>query len=142
MQYKYDALDNRIERTEDSNGDGNVDVTARFGYDGANVWADLDGSNGLTYRRLFGPSIDDPVARITAAGTVVWYLLDYQNSVIGMVDSAGTSLGPITYDGFGNILTNTTGVNDDRYGFTSREWDSSLSLQYNRARYYDPNSGK
>ncbi len=142
VQYKYDALGNRIERTEDSDGNGTVDVTQRFGYDGANVWADLDGSNGLTYRRLFGPSIDDPVARITAAGTVVWYLLDYQNSVIGMVDSTGSSLGSISYDGFGNVLTNTTGVNGDRYGFTSREWDSSVSLQYNRARYYDPNLGK
>ena len=142
VQYKYDALGNRIERTEDSDGNGTVDVTQRFGYDGANVWADLDGSNGLTYRRLFGPGIDSPVARITAAGTVVWYLLDYQNSVIGMVDSTGTSLGSITYDGFGNILTNTTGVNGDRYGFTSREWDSSVSLQYNRRRYYDPNLSK
>ncbi len=81
-------------------------------------------------------------ARITAAGTVVWYLLDYQNSVIGMVDSTGSSLGSISYDGFGNMLTNTTGVNGDRFGFTSREWDSSVSLQYNWARFYDPNLGK
>jgi RHS repeat-associated protein len=142
VQYKYDALDNRIERTEDSDGDGNVDITERFGYDGQNVWADLNTNNNITYRRLFGPGVDEPVARITAAGTVVWYLLDYQNSVIGMVDSTGSSLGSITYDGFGNVLTNTIGVNGDRYGYTSRESDSAVSLQFNRARYYDPAIGK
>jgi RHS repeat-associated protein len=72
----------------------------------------------------------------------VWYLTDYQHSVIGMVDSTGSSLGSLTYDGFGNVLTNTTGVNGDRYGFTSRELDSVTGLQYNWARYYDPALGK
>jgi RHS repeat-associated protein len=142
VQYKYDALGNRLERTEDSDGNGSVDVTDRFGYDGANVWADLTGANGLNYRRLFGEGVDNPVARITPAGTVVWYLTDYQNSVIGMVDYLGASLGSKTYDGFGNILTNTLGANDDRFGFTSREWDLAVSLQYSRARYYGPGLGK
>jgi len=54
VQYKIDALGNRIERTQDSDGNGTIDVTDRFAYDGANVWADLNGSNGLNYRRLFG----------------------------------------------------------------------------------------
>jgi RHS repeat-associated protein len=142
VQYKYDALGNRIERTEDSDGNGSTDVTQRFGYDGANVWADLDGSSGLTYRRLFGQGVDNPVARVTAAGTVVWYLTDHQHSVIGMVDYLGASLGAITYDPYGNILTDSTGVNADRFKYTAREWDSSVKLQYNRARYFDPGIGK
>src|SRR3954469_17361472 len=41
VDYKYDALGNRIERTLDGDGNGSVDTTERFGYDGENVWADL-----------------------------------------------------------------------------------------------------
>jgi len=142
VAYKYDALGNRIERTEDSNGDGNVDITERYGYDGANVWADLDGTNALTNRRLFGIGVDTPIVRVSAAGVEAWYLRDYQNSVTQLVDSTGATLGKITYDGFGNIVTDTTGANGDRFKFTSREWDSVVKLQYNRARYYDPSLGK
>jgi RHS repeat-associated protein len=30
----------------------------------------------------------------------------------------------------------------DRYKYTAREWDTAISLQYNRARYYDPTIGR
>jgi RHS repeat-associated protein len=51
-------------------------------------------------------------------------------------------IGRISYDGFGKIVSDTTGASADRYKYTGREWDSVVSLQYNRARYYDPAIGK
>jgi len=34
------------------------------------------------------------------------------------------------------------GVVDELFGYTSREWDSDVGLQYNRARWYDPAAGR
>ena len=48
----------------------------------------------------------------------------------------------ITYDGYGNVLTETNASFGDRYKFTAREFDSATGLQYNRARYYDPTIGR
>src|SRR5262245_9559762 len=59
-----------------------------------------------------------------------------------MVNASGTVLGRISYDGFGKIVSDTTGGSGDRHKYTGREWDSALALQYNRARYYDPTIGK
>jgi RHS repeat-associated protein len=56
------------------------------------------------------------------------------------------------YDAFGNTIaeTNASGaaipVTDtalaQMYGFTGREFDKETGLQYNRARYYDPSTGR
>jgi RHS repeat-associated protein len=116
-------------------------TTIRYAYDGDNAWADMDGSNNLATRRLFGPGADNPVVKISSAGVVVWYLLDYQNSVIGMVNSSGASLGSVTYDGFGKALTNTLGTNADAYMFQGARRDTDTGLDYHDARWYDPNTG-
>jgi RHS repeat-associated protein len=142
VTYSYDALGNRIQRTVDPDGDGDVDETDRFGVDNGNVWVVMDGSNNFGSRRLFGPDVDQVMARVTNGGTVAWYLTDYQNSVTVMVDGSGTVQDRITYDGFGKIVTETAPTFGDGYKYTGREWDASAQLQYNRARYYDPNLGK
>ena len=46
------------------------------------------------------------------------------------------------YDGFGNLLNETNPANGDRFKFTGREYDATTGLQYNRARYYDPSTGR
>ena len=48
----------------------------------------------------------------------------------------------IDYDGYGNILGETNPSASDRYLFTGREFDRVTGLQYNRARYYDPTTGR
>jgi RHS repeat-associated protein len=136
VTYTTDALGHLIERDASSG-----QQTIRYAYDGDNAWADMDGSNNLATRRLFGLGADNPVVKISAAGVVVWYLLDYQNSVIGMVNSSGTSLGGVTYDGFGKVLTNTLGGNADAYMFQGARRDSATGLDYHDARWYDPTTG-
>jgi RHS repeat-associated protein len=136
VTYTTDALGHLIERDASSG-----QQTIRYAYDGDNAWADMDGSNNLATRRLFGPGADNPVAKISAAGVVVWYLLDYQNSVIGMVNSSGTSLGSVTYDGFGKTLTNTLGSYADAYMFQGARRDADTGMDYHDARWYDPNTG-
>jgi RHS repeat-associated protein len=81
-------------------------------------------------------------ARITASGTVAWYLTDRLGSVRVLTDSTGAVIDLINYDGFGNIISESNAANSDRYLFTGREFDRVTGLQYNRARYYDPTTGR
>jgi hypothetical protein len=55
LDYKYDALENRIEKDVTANS---VVTVTRFAVDGGNVWADLNNSNVLQTRRLFLDNVD------------------------------------------------------------------------------------
>ena len=77
-------------------------------------------------------------ARVFSNGTVAWYLKDYQNSTVVMVDGSGVVQDRIAYDGFGNILSETNSSFGDRFKYTGREWDAVTGLQYNHERYYYP----
>jgi len=138
--FQYDVFGNRIQE-DYTNGMAPTQVT-RFAYDGENIWADLDGTNSLVMRRLFLNTVDSVTARITASGTVAWYLADRQGSVRVLVDSTGAVIDRINFDGFGNIISESNAAESDRYLYTGREFDRATGLQYNRARYYDPATGR
>ncbi|MFO0852428.1 MAG: RHS repeat-associated core domain-containing protein [Gemmataceae bacterium] len=89
---------------------------------------------------MFGGGIDQPLARV-AAGQAGWYLTDIRGSVRAVTDGSGAVTGTREYAPFGAI-TATAGAGLDRYAWTGREWDSTLGLQYNRARVYDPGAGR
>ena len=83
------------------------------------------------------------MARIsTSGGIAAWYLTDRLGSVRDLTDATGAVQDTITYDGYGNVLSETNPSFGDRYKFTAREFDSATGLQYNRARYYDPTIGR
>ena len=73
---------------------------------------------------------------------MAWYLTDRLGSVSVLTDATGAVIDRIFYDGFGNILSETNPSDSDRYLFTGREFDRVTGLQYNRARYYDPTTGR
>ena len=73
---------------------------------------------------------------------MAWYLTDAQGSVRVVASSTMTPLDTITYDGFGNITGQTNAAESGRYLYTGREWDKTLGLQDNRARWYDPKTGR
>ncbi|MFQ3594036.1 MAG: RHS repeat-associated core domain-containing protein, partial [Gemmataceae bacterium] len=81
-------------------------------------------------------------ARVAAGGTTAWYLRDNINSVRQVVSPTGTVLDAVTYDSFGNILSETNPANGDRFKYTGREYDAELGIYYYRARYYDPATGR
>jgi RHS repeat-associated protein len=139
--YVYDVYGNRIETDVWTQASGTVTVT-RMAYDGQNAWADLDAGNALLTRRLYGDGVDQLLARITGGtgGTAGWYLTDHLGAVRNVTDGTGALAGTLSYDPFGNALTNTGST--DRYQFTAREFDSVTGLQYNRARYYDAATGR
>jgi RHS repeat-associated protein len=141
IDYKYDALGQRVER--DVTIGGNTTIQ-RYGYDDqGNVWADLDGNNNnaLQTRRLYGDGVDQVVARLQYSTTVsvAWYLTDREGSVRDLMDNNGAPLGRQAFDGFGQVLGTPL---PDRYGYTGRERDEYTGLQYNLARWYDPATGR
>jgi RHS repeat-associated protein len=140
--YVYDVFGNRIEADEYTLASGVTTVT-RYAYDGANAWADLSSTNALVTRRLYLPGQDQLMASISAGGTAAWYLIDRQGSVRNLQSYSGsTALDTIAYDAFGNLTSESTPANGDRYKYTGREWDAAVGLQYNRARYYNPANGR
>jgi RHS repeat-associated protein len=147
VSYEYDVFGNRVSRT--ANG-----VVERFAYDGwdsakpgavgsesFDVWGDLDASNQLTTRRMYGAGFDSPLVKQDASGVATWYDVDHLGSVTSLFDNSGQVIGSRGYSAFGAITT-TSGTGLDRYGFTAREWDTTLGLQYSRARMYDPTTGR
>jgi len=105
-----------------------------------NVWADLDGSDNLLTRYLRGDQVDQLFAR-TDSGTAYWELTVRQGSIRTVIDNSANVKDQITYDGWGNA-TQTNSTYGGRYLYTGREFDVETGLQYNRARYYDPATGR
>jgi|GEM_PF-1838684 len=137
--YVYDVFGDRIEKDVWTSSTGTV--VTRFAYDGQNAFADLNSSNQLQMRRLYGDAVDQLFARENSSGTLAWYLTDRLGSVRDVLNNSSTVIDHIDYDGFGNG-TETNSANGDRYKWTSRELDTETSLQFNRARYYNPSIGR
>lgn len=141
-QYTYDALDRRIAVLTDPDGAGpQAAVQLWTAYQGKNAWADFDGSGSLQTRYLFGLGMDNLIARISAGGSVGWYLTDNQGSVRQIVQTSGAVVYAANYTAFGQVRS-STGTGGDRFGFTGREFSAVTGDWFYRARYYDPANGR
>jgi RHS repeat-associated protein len=143
--YKYDVFGDRIEKDVDPTGGGSYTTQLRMAYDpSGNAWADLDGTSGnaLLTRRLYADAVDALFARIGASSGTAWYLDDPLGSVRDIAGSTGSLIDTLEYNGFGGVASESSPSNGDRYAWTGRERDVETGLQYNRARYYDPGSGR
>ena len=128
--YTYDALGRRI--GFDDNGTQTWTV-----YDGQNTYADFNSGATLQQRYLYGPAVDQILARTSSGGTSAWYLTDRLGSVRDIVNTSGTVIDHIVYNSFGNVLTESSPSNGDRFKFTGREYDATVTLYYDRARFYN-----
>ncbi len=76
--YSYDVLGNLLQEQHWTNATGTV--TVRHAYDGKNVWADLDRSNNVQARYVYGNGMGQVWARMIPTtmtnGGVAWYLTD------------------------------------------------------------------
>ena len=147
----YDALGNRVRRVELGSGGASVS-DVRFGLDGwdsskprgvgtenFDAVVDRDASGAVLVRRLFGSGFDAVLSRSDASG-VRWYGTDRLGTVHEWFDASGVRVGAVVqFDGYGTVVS---GALSDRYGFTGREWDSVVGLQYSRARWYSPTQGR
>lgn len=108
VNYAYDALGRRIQRTSSTGG------TTKFIYDGADVIRDLDAGGGTFADYLNGLGIDDKL-RQSASGTVAYFATDHLGTTRTLTDASGNATSSVSYDSFGNV---TTGSAPSRYTYT------------------------
>jgi RHS repeat-associated protein len=143
VTYTYDAFGRRVQEERWHSGEG-TPTTARFAYDGGDLWADLNGSSQVQARRFFLDGTDQLFARVTAGtGALAWYATDRLGSVTDLLDAAGAVKYHFDYDGFGNSSGSGSDPSyADRYRYTAREYDADTQLQHHDWRWYDPKVGR
>ncbi|MHB9068435.1 MAG: RHS repeat-associated core domain-containing protein [Pirellulaceae bacterium] len=140
-------------RLEDSDGVGIIDlfrVANRYLYGDAvdEILADEQYTDGS------GPAVNFGTAS-TTAGETLWTIADHLGSVRDLVDNNGTVREHVVFDSFGNrlvdqdydasgsaISSSHADAVDTLFGYTGRDWDADVELQNNRARWYDPTTGR
>jgi len=79
------------------------------------------------------------LAEMVSGGTTYYYLADGLGSTMAIVDTSGTVQKSYTYDVYGKPTA--TGSLANAYDFAGQETDGT-GLQYLRARYMDPDTGR
>jgi RHS repeat-associated protein len=134
IEYIYDVNNLRIGKKIDGV------VTERFILDREQIALVFDGQGVQKARYLYGTEVDQVLAEESGTQTR-WFLADHQGTVRDVVDGSGAIVDHITYDSFGQILTQTSNV-DLRFAYTGRELDEETGQYYYRARYYDEAVGR
>jgi RHS repeat-associated protein len=145
--FTYDALNQRIAKEVKQ---GATDVATYFVSERDNPLLQFvhdDGPAGphpavLVERYLTGNALDQVFAQEDASGKVSWLLRDDLGTVRDVVDNSGTGVDHITYDAFGNVITQTSAALVPAFLFAGRALDAETGLYYDRARYYDPKLGR
>ncbi len=66
-----------------------------------------------------------------------WYLSDYLGTIRDLANNSGEVMNHYIYDSFGNVIAQTDEQFENRYLFTSREFDFKTGLYFYRTRYYN-----
>jgi RHS repeat-associated protein len=140
VTYVYDVFGQRIEKDVWTQAAGTT-VTRYAHNENGQVWAQLNSSNGLATRYIRGNTVDELFARESSTGTVAWYLADHEGSVTNILDASGTVQDTITYDAYGKP-TQTNPLFGDEFLYAEGQYDPETGLQYNLARYYNPQTGR
>jgi RHS repeat-associated protein len=114
--------------------------TTNYLYDGANAIEEVDSSGNVLAHYTQGPGIDQPLAELRS-GTTSYYQQDALSSVTSLSSNAGALANTYTYDSYGK-LTASTGTLANPFQFTGREFDQETTIYFERARYYDPTTGR
>ncbi|MGA1839033.1 MAG: MopE-related protein [bacterium] len=131
--YYYDGLGRRI--CKEVNG-----VKTYYIYDDEDIIFILNGSFNISSRYTHGLGIDEPI-QMEQGDISYYYLFDALGSIVQVLDIYGNTQQEYTYDSFGNIVDQTSALNNP-YTYTGREYDPESGLYYYRARYYDPKIGR
>jgi RHS repeat-associated protein len=141
IEYTYDAFNRRISQSIDPTGGGDFTEVTNYVYDAnGNLLMTLNSSGSITHAYLNGPGADQVLADDAGSGNVSWLLADQQGTVRNVINSSGTVLDHLTYDAYGNILSQSDSANQPTFAFAGMQLDST-GLYYDNARYYDPNTG-
>lgn len=131
--YAYDANGLRVEQVNPSG-------TTRYLLAGQSVLAELDATNTTTTSYLPNPQVLDEILSFERGGQRYAPLTDALGSIYAITDGSGAVVRTYSYDAYGERTMSGTGPNI-AFGFTGREHDESVSLNYHRDRYLHPSLG-
>lgn len=155
VYFSYDPLGNRIKKEVVDKSNPIKSYVKYYVNDGTNVLGEIDaqGNKLLSYTNALGAT--DFILSISVENSSLGAIGEYYvtrdkiGSIIDIVNGEGKIIQHNIYSAYGKRI-GILDVNDDPVldaviktdkGYTSREFDSEISLQYNRARYYDPTIG-
>ena len=141
VQYKYDPLGRRLEKSVD----GNI---VRFFSDGQDIIADLNAAGNPINIYINGPGIDEPLVMTKPDGKSYYYHADALGSVIAIADDSNQIVETYSYKAYGQpTIKDVQGqtIESSTIGntrmFAAREYESESGLYSNRHRYLDPGRG-
>ena len=82
-----------------------------------------------------------PMMSIDGSDEELFYMSNGLGSTTDIIDDSQTVTDTYTYDAFG-APTHDSGTSTQPFGYTGQQTDSDSELQYLRARYYDPATGR
>ena len=96
-----------------------------------------------TVTRTYGYGLEriDENQLLNSAWAPSFYGYDGHGSVRELTNAAGAVTDSYDYDAFGNLI-NSTGSTPNNYLFAGEQYDPTLNLYYNRARYYNTTTGR
>ncbi len=127
--FSYDPLGRRVSKTVQS-------TTTNFLYDGVNAVQEF---GTLPTANLLTGGVDERFLRTSATETDN-YLTDAQGSTVALTNATGATEEQYSYGPYG-ILSASGGPTTNSYTYSGREFDG-LGIDYYRARYYNPTTGR
>ncbi len=144
VTYQWDALGRRVARDDGTN----VTIFVQSGQQTIADYPSGAAPSSPTYTYYYASYIDEPVMR-AGVGPLRYYHRNQQYSITALTDSSGNITERYAYTAYGTPTitdgagaTRTTSADNNRYMYTGREWDETLSLYHYRARMYDSISGR
>ena len=140
VSQRFDALGRRVARNNDIYVQTGQQTVADY----------VSGTTPTTpkYTYVYASYIDEPMMR-AGTGGLRYYHRGQQYSITALTDSSGNVTERYAYTAYGTPtitdgagVTLTTSADSNRYTYTGREWDETLSLYHFRARIYDSASGR
>ncbi len=133
VSFKYDPFGRRIEKISPT-------TTSIFAYDENNLVEETNSSGAVVARYTGILDFDQPLAMLRS-GTTSYYEQDGLGTVTSLSNTAGALAQTYTFDSFGK-QTASSGSLTNPFQFTGREFDTETNLQFSRARYFDPTTGR
>ena len=151
-RYYYTAMNNRVKKTVDTDGNGLLDDSTVYIYCGQQVCEEQNENGGFKRDYVHGGQFIDEVVMTSDApsGLGRFSLTDLRYSVYAVVDSNGVVVERYQYDPYGKRTVMNAGygvlaksVIGQEFGYTGRQHDSEdAGLMYFRARMYSCDLGR
>ena len=133
VSFKYDPFRRRVYKSSSVG-------TSIFAYDGDNLVEEANTSGAVVARYAQGVGVDEPLSELRGS-TTSYYEADGLGSISSLTTATGALAETYTFDSFGK-QTGSSGSLTNPFRYTAREFDAETGVEYYRARYYDPGTGR